>query len=206
MYPTRVPSLLQLPLGTLTWRIPDAKKEVYLTFDDGPTPEITDAVLKILEENRAKATFFGIGKNVEQHPEIWERVKAAGHAIGHHSYSHMNGWKVPREAYFEDVKKAAEIIDSPLFRPPYGRISPRKAKSLSKSYRIIMWSIISGDFDQSIDSAQCTKNVIKNLRPGDIVVFHDSVKAWPRLKDTLPTVLRFIRMKGWVAKSLSGRR
>lgn len=205
MYPKRIPSFLRLPIGTMTWRIPSAKKEVFLTFDDGPTPEITEKVLEILSQHDARATFFGIGKNVEAHGDIWRKVREAGHTIGHHSYSHVNGWKVDKVEYMQDVHKAAGIIDSPLFRPPYGRISPRKAKVLSKKYRIIMWTVLSGDFDESIDAAQCIRNVLKTLRPGDIVVFHDSVKAWPRLKDTLPAVLDHIREKGWRAEALPER-
>lgn len=189
----------------MTWRIPSAKKEVFITFDDGPTPEITHEVLKMLAEYDFHATFFGIGKNVEAHPQIWRDVIDAGHQVGHHTQNHVNGWKVDKTTYLEDVYKAAEVIDSPLFRPPYGRISPRKAKVLSKKYRIIMWTIISGDYDQSIDSDQCTKNVLKTLKPGDIIVFHDSVKAWPNLQKTLPEVLAYIKEKGWVSEALPSR-
>ncbi len=202
MYPKRVPSLLQLPLGSMVWRMPKARREVYLTFDDGPTPEVTNEVLGILDQFGAKATFFGIGKNVEAHPDIWQNVISGGHSIGHHTYSHMNGWKVNLKDYVADSEKAAELVDSPLFRPPYGRISPRKAKALGKKYNIIMWSVLSGDFDRSIDSEQVSKNVLKNLKPGDIVVFHDSVKAWPRLEKALPKVLEHIRSKGWEARGL----
>ncbi len=204
MYPKRVPPPLRLPIGTMTWRIPSAKKEVFLTFDDGPTPEITERVLEILEAHHAKASFFGIGKNVDAHPEIWQKVQEAGHTIGHHSYTHVNGWKTDRVAYIEDVHRAAKVIKSRLFRPPYGRISPRKAKALSKHYKIIMWTVLSGDFDQNIDSDQCTKNVLSTLKPGDIVVFHDSEKAWPRLESTLPEVLKYIEEKGWTAEALPG--
>lgn len=202
MYPKRVPAPLRLPLGTMTWRIPSAKKEVFLTFDDGPTPEITLAVLDILDEYGAKATFFGIGKNVDENPEIWQAVQDRGHSIGHHSYTHVNGWKTDLMEYIEDVHKAAKVIKSRLFRPPYGRISPRKAKALSKNYMIIMWTVLSGDFDQNIDGEQCTSNVLSALKPGDIVVFHDSVKAWPRLKEALPKVLYYIQEKGWKADKL----
>lgn len=202
MYPKRIPAALRLPLGTMTWRMPSAKKEVFLTFDDGPTPEITESVLEILDHYQAKATFFGIGKNVVENPELWDKVKKRGHSYGHHSYTHMNGWKAGRVEYFEDVHKAAKLIDSRLFRPPYGRISPRKAKSLSKHYKIIMWTVLSGDFDVTIDSETCLQNVISSLKPGDIVVFHDSVKAWPRLKEALPKVLEYIEEKGWKADKL----
>lgn len=202
MYPKRVPSLFQVPLGTLTWRIPEAVNEVFLTFDDGPTPEITHSVLDILDEYNAKATFFLIGKNVEAHPEIVQAVLDAGHSIGHHSYSHVNGWKLDRRAYIEDVERAAALVESDLFRPPYGRISPRKAKALSKKYRIIMWTILSGDFDTEISGADCVNNVVNTLKPGDIVVFHDSVKAWPRLKEALPKILQHIQAKGWQPVSL----
>lgn len=205
VYPKRMPALLRLPYGTMTWRVPSATKEVFLTFDDGPTPDITDQVLAELAHHDAKATFFGIGKNVEEHPEIWQRVIDAGHAIGHHSYTHVNGWKVDKTTYLEDVYRAAEVVDSPLFRPPYGRISPRKAKVLSKKYRIIMWTILSGDFDPSVDAETCATNVMKSLKPGDIVVFHDSVKAWPRLQEALPVVLKYIREQGWTCACLPTR-
>ncbi|GGH68383.1 polysaccharide deacetylase family protein [Phaeocystidibacter marisrubri] len=201
----RLPSFLRLPYGTMVWRVPSAKKEVFLTFDDGPTPEITEEVLSMLEDYNFRATFFGIGKNVEAHPEIWERVKQAGHHVGHHTQNHVNGWKVDKTDYLEDVYQAADVVNSPLFRPPYGRISPRKAKVLSKKFKIIMWTIISGDYDQAISAEQCALNVTKTLRPGDIVVFHDSVKAWPNLKDALPIVLKYIREKGWVSEALPMR-
>lgn len=202
MYPKRVPAPLRLPFGTMTWRMPSATKEVFLTFDDGPTPEVTFAVLDILDEYGAKATFFGIGKNVDENPEIWQAVQDRGHSIGHHSYTHVNGWKTDRMEYIDDVHKAAKVIKSRLFRPPYGRISPRKAKALSKHYKIIMWTVLSGDFDLNIDGDQCTENVLSSLKPGDIVVFHDSVKAWPRLKEALPKVLEYIEEKGWKADKL----
>lgn len=201
----RLPSFLRLPFGTMTWKIPSAKKEVFLTFDDGPTPEITEKVLDILKEYGAFGTFFGIGKNIEAHPTIWKKIIDEGHQIGHHSYEHVNGWKVDKSTYIEDVNRAAALVDSPLFRPPYGRISPRKAKVLSKRYRIVMWTIVSGDYDASIAPEQCLRNVLRTLRPGDIVVFHDSVKAWPNLESTLPKVLDFIREKGWRAEALPSR-
>lgn len=185
-----------------TWYIPAVDKVVYLTFDDGPTPEITNWVMQQLEDNHALGTFFLIGKNVDEYPEIVQQLKEAGHSIGNHTQNHLNGWKYSKEEYLNNVAQCAERVHSKLFRPPYGRIKKRQARTLAEDYNIIMWDIISGDFDLKIDGEKVYQNVIKYVRSGSIIVFHDSVKAWPRLKEALPKTLQYLKEKGFRMEAL----
>lgn len=185
--------LLQNLWPKYTWSIKNSSK-IYLTFDDGPHPTITLEVIKLLEAYNAKATFFCIGKNVVQNPEIYKVLIAKGHAIGNHTYDHKNGWYTENKIYLKNVLKANEIINSNLFRPPYGRIKNKQANFLIKrGYRIIMWSLLSGDFDINIDGATCYNNIISNLKPGDIIVFHDSEKAYERMIYALPRLLEYCK-------------
>jgi len=180
------------------WEITGSDK-VYLTFDDGPHPEHTPWVLDELKKHNAKATFFCIGKNVETYPEIYKRILEEGHRVGNHTYTHLNGWKGDDRGYLEDVMQAAEVIDSSLFRPPYGRLSGFREKTLRESkakYRIIMWSVLSGDFDPAITKEQCLNNVILKTKKGNIVVFHDSDKAAEKMKYALSGLLVMLAGKG----------
>ena len=193
------------------WSIPTNEPKVYLTFDDGPTPEITDWVLNQLKAYNGKATFFCIGNNIEKHPEILKKVIAEGHSIGNHTFNHVKGWKTSNKIYFEEVENCEESIqkrsaDSPqpkLFRPPYGKIKPSQSKVLRKEgYKIIMWDVISVDFDPTISPEKCLRNVIENIDNGSIIVFHDSVKAFPNLEYALPKTLAFLKNKGFVCEKL----
>lgn len=177
--------------------LPNEQDTIYLTFDDGPHPEITPWVLDQLKSFEASATFFLIGENVQKHPELLDRIVKEGHAIGNHSYSHPSGWKTSDTTYFEDVKRGHELTQSNLFRPPYGRITRSQAQHLREMYTIIMWSDLSADFDTSYDSATCVEFATRKVKPGSIIVFHDSEKAWPRLKDALPKCLEFYRSQGF---------
>ena len=179
------------------WRMPDSGKTVYLTFDDGPTPGVTEHVLNMLAEVGAKSTFFCIGNCVEKHPELFDQLLADGHAVGNHTYSHKNGWKVSLNNYLEDVEKCNQIFKSKLFRPPYGKLSPRQFIHLRKSYTIVMWDVLSMDYDAHLSSETCLENVLHHVRNGSVITFHDSVKAWPRLKEILPQILQELSNQGF---------
>ncbi|MFL9830371.1 polysaccharide deacetylase family protein [Flavobacterium sp. ST-87] len=196
--------LIKKLFSNYVWDIPNKENKIYLTFDDGPTPEITAWVLNQLEQYNAKATFFCIGKNIEQHPEIFKKVIEKGHAIGNHTFNHLNGWKTNTNEYIENSVQCSVIsnqfsnnkpqtTDNQLFRPPYGKIKRAQAKKLrQKGYKIIMWDVLSADFDQNITKEKCLKNVVNNTRSGSIIVFHDSIKAFENLKYVLPKVLEYL--------------
>ncbi len=187
------------------WDFPSDKNELFLTFDDGPHPVHTPFVLDELRAHNAKATFFCIGKNVADHPEIYRRILEEGHAVGNHTYNHLNGWKVKDEIYLENIQKAQQYIDSTLFRPPYGRMTTFQVKQLlSPRYRLktVMWTVLSGDFDEAISPAQCLQNVLLHTAKGAIIVFHDSEKAQERMRHALPAVLKYFGGKGFTFNSV----
>ena len=171
--------------------------EVFVTFDDGPIPEVTPYVLDILAEFNAKATFFCVGANAEKHPDLLERILNEGHAIGNHTWAHENGWKTPQFSYLRSIMQADELLNSSLFRPPYGRITKQQVDALKKRFTLIMWDVLSGDFDPTISPVQCLKNVTENTRPGSIIVFHDSIKAKNNVLAVLPDYLHFLNNMGW---------
>lgn len=191
------------------WDIPNNENKIYLTFDDGPTPEITEWTLNLLKEYNAKATFFCIGDNIRKHPEIFKKVIAAEHSIGNHTYNHLNGWKTSTDDYIENTKLhetehyKLSIEHCQLFRPPYGKIKPLQSKILRKlGYKIIMWDVISYDFDPTISQEKCLENVLKNVQSGSIIVFHDSKKAFQNLEYVLPRILEFLNERGFVFEKL----
>ncbi|HVF97136.1 MAG TPA: polysaccharide deacetylase family protein [Flavisolibacter sp.] len=184
------------------WRMPVTEKIVYLTFDDGPHPIITPWVVNELAKYDAVATFFCIGANVVKHPDVYRLLLEAGHSVGNHTYQHLNGWKTDTGFYLNDVADAAKLISSNLFRPPYGKIKPAQATGLSGAMgnaklKLIMWDVLSADFDISLLPRQCAMNVIKNVSPGSIIVFHDSEKAFKNLEGALPAVLKHLRGEGY---------
>lgn len=184
------------------WKINTSKKSVYLTFDDGPIPEVTPWVLHQLEAYKARATFFCIGNNVEKNPDIFHLVVKSGHAIGNHTYHHLKGWNVTDEAYLNDINKAAQLIKSRLFRPPYGKIKLSQARKVSRTHQIIFWDVLSYDFDNSQTPEAIIRRVKKQTRNGSIIVFHDSLKAWPRLKIILPQILKWLNDEGYTLEVL----
>lgn len=190
----------------LIWDIPNKEKKIYLTFDDGPTPEITQWVLAELEKHHAKATFFCIGKNIAAHPEIFNTIIEKGHSIGNHTYNHLNGWKTKTEHYIENsllCENNISNLQSKLFRPPYGKITAAQAKELRQlGYKIIMWDVLSADFDQTISPEKCLDNVLKNTQSGSIIVFHDSVKAYKNLEYVLPRALDYLTKNNYSFEKL----
>lgn len=201
-YLTKTPGILKSLYKSCIWNFSPATNAVYLTFDDGPHPEATPFVLEQLKKYDAKATFFCIGKNVVEHPDIYQQILLEGHAVGNHTHNHLNGWNTGTDKYIANIKEAAGYIRSDLFRPPYGRISPFQVKQLKQDYRIIMWDILSGDFDTDITGEACVQNVVFKLQPGSIVVFHDSSKAWDRMQYALPRVLEHCKRKGWKLEAI----
>jgi peptidoglycan/xylan/chitin deacetylase (PgdA/CDA1 family) len=197
--------LIKKLFSNYIWEMPNRENKIYLTFDDGPTPEITEWTLQQLKKYNAKATFFCIGDNIRKYPEIFKKVIEEGHSIGNHTFNHLNGWNTSKQDYLENAKKCQSEIYNlqpaicTLFRPPYGKIKPSQSRELRKlGYKIIMWDIISYDFDAKISKEKCLENVLKNVKSGSIIVFHDSIKAFPNLEYTLPKVLEILNKKGFV--------
>ena len=211
LYITKTPKSIQRIFSKYLWRFSSDKKEIYLTFDDGPTPEITHFVLEQLKKFEAKATFFLIGKNVTNHPELYQQILNENHTVGNHTNNHLNGFKTKTKEYLKNVLEAENVIcnanENPgikLFRPPYGRIKSKQAKEIQKlGYKIIMWSVLSADFDVTISKEKCLQNVLKNTQNGSIIVFHDSVKASEKLTYVLLKVLEFYTEKGFTFKAIS---
>lgn len=189
----RTPILIMRLFPELIWHLGHRQKkedkQLFLTFDDGPTTEVTPWVLDRLREHNAKGTFFCLGRNVDKYPDIYRQIVDEGHAIGNHTYSHLKGWKTPNSEYFNDIQLAGYDIDSKLFRPPYGRFRKTQIREIRKEYSIVMWDVLSQDYDRSVSPQKCLANVETNIRPGSIVVFHDSNKAKKNLYYTLPQVL-----------------
>ena len=203
MYFVKAPPILKkLYPQNLIWKR-DSKDKVYLTFDDGPHDTATTFVLEELQKYNAKATFFCIGQNVMALPNVYEQIIKDGHKIGNHTHSHPNGWKMSTKKYLQNIKNAQHFIESNLFRPPYGRIRRRQAQEIKKlGFQIILWDVLSGDFDTHISPQKCWENIEQNIEPGSIVVFHDSSKAWERMEYALPRTLALCQEKGWEMASL----
>jgi peptidoglycan/xylan/chitin deacetylase (PgdA/CDA1 family) len=205
LYFVKTPWWLKRLYPRCVWDIPGKEKILYLTFDDGPHPVVTPFVLETLKQYNAKATFFCIGKNVAAHPDIYSNILNEGHRVGNHTFNHLNGWKVTDELYLKNIFEAGRYIDSSLFRPPYGKITRFQVKLLSgirnspvtSNFNIIMWDVLSGDFDVALLGSTCSQNVIRNAQPGSVIVFHDSEKAFPRLKEALPKTLEHFSKNGY---------
>lgn len=197
-----VPRIVQLFYPSVCWRKKCNQKTIYITFDDGPHPEITRQVLDILDEYNAKATFFCVGENVQRYPDVFDEVKNRGHSVGNHTFNHLKGWKTSHQDYIDNVHKCNDLVKSSLFRPPYGKISFRQIRTLKKDFQIVMWSLLSYDYDQEITPEQCFHFATKNAGSGSIIVFHDSVKASKNMIETLPKVLKYYADLGFSFCSL----
>lgn len=200
---THPSSFLRQLYPSLQWKVVTKEPSIYLTFDDGPTPGVTDWVLDKLKQYNAKATFFCIGKNVAAHPQLYQRIIQEGHEVGNHSYNHLNGWKYTSNAYAQDVMKCAELVDSKLFRPPYGKISPAQIMALKKDFKIVMWSVLSKDYHPGTSKERSLEITIKQLEKGDIIIMHDSLKAEQSMKYVLENLLILAQEKGWKCKKIT---
>ena len=191
------PRIFRPLFGKVIWRKNPSEKVIYLTFDDGPVPEVTPQVLDILDIYGWKATFFCVGENVQKYPELYADILKRGHNVGNHSFNHIKGYKYSTIEYVDNVKKAAQFIDSKLFRPPYGRIKWNQIKALRKNYEIVMWDVITHDYNKNLCVDDVFKNVKRNLRKGSIVVFHDSIKAKNNVLQALPLSIEFWESKAY---------
>ncbi len=189
--------LLQKLFPSLTWRIQTKEKKIFLTFDDGPIPEVTPWVLNTLNEYNALATFFCIGDNARKYPELINLLKKSNHRIGNHTMHHLKGWQTSNKEYYNDIYECRKLITSNLFRPPYGKIKLTQSWHLKKEFRIIMWDVLSKDYDTNLSGEECFENVKKNTRNGSIIVFHDSLKAENRLRIALPATLKYFSDRGY---------
>ncbi len=218
MHLVKSPLLLKWYYSSLLWNKARSEKIVYLTFDDGPIPNVTEFVLNTLKTFDIKATFFCIGDNINKYATIFEMIKKEGHSIGNHTFNHINGWKSNDYTYLENFKKCQELTQTNLFRPPYGKIKKSQISKIVTSYKlqvtslnnqtsqfairnpqlnIIMWDVLSGDYNPNLSPEKCYKNVIKNAKSGSIIVFHDSLKAFERLKYALPKTIQYLSDKGY---------
>ena len=198
-----VPNILTRMFPSLVWKVDETQKTIYLTFDDGPIPETTEWILKTLQQFNAKATFFCVGDNVRKYPELFQQILDEGHLVGNHTYNHLNGWNTSVDEYIENVEKAAKLIKSNLFRPPRGMIRIDQAQKLLEKYHIVMWNVLSVDYDKDVSPQQCLKNVTSNAKAGSIVVFHDSLKAQKNMQYALPKTLEYYAEKGYLFAKLN---
>ncbi|MEP7238074.1 MAG: polysaccharide deacetylase family protein [Ferruginibacter sp.] len=202
-YFVKTPWLLKKLYPECAWDVKTDEKIIHLTFDDGPDPTATAFALEELKKYNARATFFCVGKNVEKYFDLYKQIISEGHKPGNHTYNHVSGWKTADTEYLKDIRRAADIIDTELFRPPYGRITKFQIKALQGEkfkLKTIMWDVLSGDFDEKISPENCYLNVINHSKPGSIIVFHDSVKAFPRMEYALPRVLDYFSKKNYQFK------
>ena len=197
MYGVKTTGLLKSIFKNLVWNIPVDDKTVFLTFDDGPTPEVTEKALDLLKMYNAKATFFCLGKQVKAHPEIYRRIIDEGHAVGNHSIQHIKRHYYHSKSFLKEIRDASKLVDSKLFRPPYGQIKPNQAKLLKDQFKIIMWSVLSGDFDENRSREECLDTVLKYSKSGSIIVFHDSLKAEERMLYCLSSALESFTKRGF---------
>lgn len=208
MIPVKTPVAIMRYFKQYVWEKPNLEHKIYLTFDDGPIPEVTPWVLDILKAYNIKATFFSVGDNISKHPKIFQRIIDENHNIGNHTYNHLNGWKTPEQDYLSNFKKTQELIESyklttKLFRPPYGRITNSQAKTIKDlGYDIVMWSVLSKDYKINIKPEKVYDNILKNTKPGSIVVCHDNVKAFKVLKQSLPRSIEALIEKGFKFEKL----
>jgi peptidoglycan/xylan/chitin deacetylase (PgdA/CDA1 family) len=197
-YLIKTPKLLHSFYRDAVWVIPNSNNEIFLTFDDGPIPDITEKALAILAEHNVLATFFCVGDNVFKNPSIYSQILSAGHSVGNHTFGHLKGWRTSNESYYADFNKCESLVDSKLFRPPYGKIKHSQLKEISKTHTVIMWSVLSGDFDSKNSVSQICKNVIDSVQSGSIIVMHDNEKSGERMLEALPIIIQSLLNSGFV--------
>lgn len=202
MYLIRPPFLYKWLFPKALFRMDSSEKTVYLTFDDGPHPEATSFVLDVLKEENVPATFFLLGKNAEAHPDLLARISSDGHTIANHGHEHLDGWKTNKVNYLNNFQRAAPLLGTQFFRPPYGRITWRQYRAISSNTAVVLWDVIAGDFNTTISPQQCEANVLRAVRNGSIIVMHDSQKALPILRNSLRSIIRTIKTLGYGFKKL----
>lgn len=212
-YLVKTPKFVRRLFPKRVWAFPNSKNSVYLTFDDGPIPLVTPWVIEVLKQYKAKATFFCVGDNVIKHANVFQQIIEEGHSIGNHTYHHLNGWSTKTKDYINNCKKCEDSLNrvqdyksssNPLFRPPFGKLTLKQSKTLQeKGFHIIMWDVLSADFDAKISNKKCLENVLKNIQPGSIVVFHDSLKSYDKLRYVLPKVLDFLKINNINCESIT---
>lgn len=188
--------------SSLLWQVKTDEKSVYITFDDGPIPTLTDEILDILAHFNARATFFCVGENVKRNPEIYDRILGQGHSVGNHTFQHLKGWSTNYNEYLENISEARKYINSGLFRPPYGLMSYRQAKAVAKDYKVVMWSVLTKDYDPEVSNEECLQNAVSGLKPGAIIVFHDNLKAREKVLYALPRFLEHLEKEGYSSEKL----
>ncbi len=203
MWIPRTPKFIQNAFDEAIWSVPTKEKELYLTFDDGPNPLSTPFVLRKLKKFDAKATFFCVGENVERNIDIFQQVVHAGHTVGNHSYSHKNGWHSDNDSYYNDVDRASKLIDSPYFRPPYGKLKYSQYKFLKSKFKIVMWDVLAEDYKASMSAGDCVEKIKKQALPGSVIVLHDNDKFYEKLRVVLPEILEYFSDQGFVFKPFS---
>ena len=202
MYFVNAPFFLRWYYPEVIWNKSRANKKLFLTFDDGPIPEITSWILDTLLVYNIKATFFCVGDNISKHPDIFQRIIAEGHRIGNHTYNHLKGWNTSDKDYIDNVYACHKLTKSNLFRPPYARAKKSQLKVLSKDFEFIYWDVLTGDFDLNLSPEACFQNVIKHTKNGSIIVFHDNIKAIPRVQYALPKTIEYFLAKGFTFEIL----
>lgn len=201
-YWVKTPRFVPYVFSELVWRFSPAKPNIYLTFDDGPSSLVTEDILSILEEESIKATFFCVGKNVIKNPDLYKKILTRGHSIGNHSMTHPNGWKANSSFYQNDINQATELINSNLFRPPFGKLNIKSLKSFKKKFQIVMWDVVSGDFDLKLSSNKVISNVVDNTRNGSIIVMHDNDKFKALTLSSLLSIIKGLKEKGFCFKPI----
>ena len=197
MYFVTAPFFLRWYYPKITFNKSRKERKIFLTFDDGPIPEVTPRILDILAAYDIKATFFCVGDNIEKYRSIYERIRSEGHQVGNHTYNHLRGWDTEDNIYLNNIAKCQQLTGTSLFRPPYARAKKTQLKALYERYEVIFWDVLSGDFDEQISPEKCYQNVIKHVRSGSIIVFHDNIKALPRVTYALPKVISYLKRAGY---------
>ena len=211
IFPAKTPEFVKSLFPQFLWQVPSEKKVIYLTFDDGPTPHVTEWVLNKLAQYQAKATFFCIGNNIEKHPDIFGKTVNAGHAIGNHTFHHLKGWTTSSQNYLNDIEQTKQTMSkwtsTQLFRPPYGKFKITQARQLlTLGYEVVLWDVLSYDWDKNVSRKKCLENVVSKALAGSIVVMHDSLKASKNLKYALPRILEYFSSNGYVFEALETKR
>ncbi|MBT7895630.1 MAG: polysaccharide deacetylase family protein [Flavobacteriales bacterium] len=193
----KTPKIVQHVFPSIIWKKKTTKKKIWLTFDDGPDKKITVFLLNLLKKLKIHATFFLIGEQIVKYPELTKKIIEDGHIIGNHSYSHLNGLLTSNKTYYNDIDRAQKIVNSNIFRPPYGKISPIQLRTLKVKYKIIMWDVLSWDFKKNISSEKIYNNVINNTQKGSIIVFHNNIKSYQTITENLEKILVKLKEEGY---------